>query len=247
VSGLRCYYNEIDPHCAQWLQNLMDAGEISRGDIDTRSIEDVTPSDLKRYDQCHFFAGLGGWSYALGLADWGDRPVWTGSCPCQPFSAAGKGNGMEDQRHLWPSWQWLISVCRPPVVFGEQVVGAVKHGWLDLVASDFEAHGYAFGSAAIQASSVGAKHRRERIFFVADAEWNEQSREESRSGSLGRMGRIEQPIPWNEPWESALSRFRALGDGLPRSVAGTDAARNAIVPQAAAYFIKAYSSKDNNP
>ena len=243
MSGLRCYYNEIDPHCAQWLKNLMDTGEIPKGDIDTRSIEDVTPSDLKGYDQCHFFAGLGGWAYALRLADWGERPVWTGSCPCQPFSAAGKGNGLEDERNLWPAWQWLISVCRPPVVFGEQVVGAIKHGWLDLVASDFEAHGYAFGAKVIQASSVGAKHRRERIFFVADAEWNEQSREEPRSRSAGRMGRIEQPIPWNEPWESALSRFRALGDGLPRSVAGTDAARNAIVPQAAAYFIKAYSSK----
>ena len=70
------YYNEIDPYCAQWLQNLMDAGAIPRGDIDTRSIEDVTPNDVRGYTQCHFFAGIAGWAYALDLAGWPrDRPA----------------------------------------------------------------------------------------------------------------------------------------------------------------------------
>ena len=119
------YYNEIDPYCAAWLQNLMDAGHIAPGVIDTRSIEDVRPDELAGYTQCHFFAGLGGWAYALDLAGWPrDREVWTGSCPCQPFSAAGKGNGTADSRHLWPHFFRLIKACCPCVVFGEQVASA---------------------------------------------------------------------------------------------------------------------------
>ena len=55
------------------------------------------------------------------------------------------------------------------------------------------------------------------------------------------MGRVEQPVSWDEPWPSALSRLRVVGDGLPRNVGGTDAARNAIVPQAAAEFVMAYA------
>ena len=89
------YYNEFDPYAAQWLRNLIDAGHIPKGEVDSRSIKDVKASDLTGFVQCHFFAGLGGWSHALRLAGWPeDRPVWTGSCPCQPFSAAGAGGAL---------------------------------------------------------------------------------------------------------------------------------------------------------
>lgn len=237
----RAYYNEIEPGLAAWLQNLMDADLIMRGDIDTRSIEDVTPNDIAGYTQCHFFAGVAGWAYALDLAGWPrDRPVWTGSCPCQPFSAAGKGAGLADERHLWPAWFHLIAQCRPPVVFGEQVATSAGHGWLDGVVSDMEGAGYACGAAVLQASCVSAPHKRDRLWFVADAEWNKQPREKPRSWPAGRMGREQQPLSWNEPWADALARLRALDDGLPRSVVGTDAARNAIVPQVAASFIESY-------
>jgi len=106
------YYNEFDPQAAQWLRNLISAGLIPPGDVDERSIEDVTPNELLGYTQCHFFAGIGGWPLALALAGWPvDKPVWTGSCPCQPFSAAGRGDGFADQRHLWPAWFHLIRHC----------------------------------------------------------------------------------------------------------------------------------------
>lgn len=49
------YYNEIDPFAAQWLRNLIAAGHIAPGEVDERSIEDVTPDDLRGFTQCHFF------------------------------------------------------------------------------------------------------------------------------------------------------------------------------------------------
>ena len=144
------YYNEIDPYAAQWLRNLIDAGHIAPGIVDTRSIKDVQPADLAGYTQCHFFAGIGVWSHALRQSGWPDsRPVWTGSCPCQPFSSAGNQKGTADERHLWPVWFNLIRECRPSVVFGEQVEAAIKHGWLDLVQADLEGEGYACGAVGI--------------------------------------------------------------------------------------------------
>jgi DNA (cytosine-5)-methyltransferase 1 len=84
---LTAYYNELDPYPAAWLVRLADAGHITAGRVDARSIAEVQPADLDGSAQAHFFAGIGAWSYALRLAGWDDaRPVWTGSCPCQPFS-----------------------------------------------------------------------------------------------------------------------------------------------------------------
>jgi DNA (cytosine-5)-methyltransferase 1 len=168
---MTAYYNETDPYAAQWLRNLIAAGEIAPGDVDERSIVDVRANDLRGYTQAHFFAGIGGWSVALRLAGWPDeRPVWSGSCPCQPFSSAGAGKAGDDERHLWPAWASLIAECRPGTVFGEQVEAAIGWGWLDLVFADLEAEGYACGSAVLPACGVGAPHIRNRVWFVADAE-----------------------------------------------------------------------------
>lgn len=178
------YYNEIEPFAAQWLRNLISAGHIAPGDVDERSIADVRPDDLKKYTQCHFFAGIGVWAHALRRAGWpDDRPVWTGSCPCQPYSVAGRQAGVLDERHLWPAWHWLIRERRPPVIFGEQVASKAALTWLELVQSDLEGEGYAVGSADICAASLGAPHIRQRLWFVADAM---QSRWAERRGSPRR-------------------------------------------------------------
>lgn len=177
------YYNEHDPKAAAWLRELIAAGVIPAGEVDTRSINDISAHELTPYAQCHFFAGIGGWSHALALAGWpSDRPVWTGSCPCQPFSAAGRGMGEADERHLWPVFRNLIGQCRPPVVFGEQVASAAGLQWLGGVCADLEAAGYAIGAADLCAASVGAPHIRQRLFWVADAGPQSARRRLCRSG-----------------------------------------------------------------
>ncbi len=164
------YYNEIDPYAAQWLRNLIAAGHIAPGDVDERSIVDVKPDDLIGYTQCHFFAGIGGWSLAARLAGWpDDRPLWTGSCPCQPFSSAGQRKGEADERHLWPVLAALVRERRPPVVAGEQVASKDGLRWLDGVCADLEAANYTVWSADFCAASVGAPHIRQRLWWVAQS------------------------------------------------------------------------------
>ena len=160
------YYNEIDPKAAAWVSELIRAGLIPDGFVDTRSIAEVQPKDLHGYDQCHFFAGIAGWPLALQLAGW-TGPVWTGSCPCQPFSTAGRQRGAADERHLWPEFYRLIAECHPPTVFGEQVASKLGREWLSGVRSDLEGVGYAVGAADLCAAGVGAPHIRQRLYWVA--------------------------------------------------------------------------------
>lgn len=187
-------YNEINPYAAQWLHSLSDAGMIALGKVVSTPVQELNPDDITT-PQFHAFAGIGIWSYALrraGVPD--DANVWTGSCPCQPWSSAGRGGGAEDPRHLWPAWFRLIREHRPAVIFGEQVASPSGRAWLDAVSADLEALGYAVGSADLCAASVGAPHIRQRLFFVAyaDGERREDVRVLSREA---QERRIEADIP----------------------------------------------------
>jgi DNA (cytosine-5)-methyltransferase 1 len=175
------YFNEIDPYAAAWLGNLFPAAVIDR-----RSIADVSPDDVMGHQRCHFFGGIGGWEYALDLAGWpADWPIWSGSCPCQPFSAAGQRAGTADARHLWPAFFRLIAAVRPECVVGEQVGGAGGRAWLAGVHADLAGIGYQFGAVDLPAACVGAPHIRQRLYWVAHTQkprWQELHRPERTNG-----------------------------------------------------------------
>jgi DNA (cytosine-5)-methyltransferase 1 len=223
------YYNENDPYCAQWLRNLITVGQIAPGEVDERSIADIQASDLRGFAQCHFFAGIGIWSYALRLAGWADdRPIWTGSCPCQPFSSASRGRtlGVDDERHLWPVWHELIAECSPDTVLGEQVVAA--RVWFDGVCDDMEKLGYSIGACVLPACCFGADHVRARLYFACHTDRDRKSvfSINEETPRVPRIARITQPVEDEDGHPGRMELLRAYGNAL-------------YAPQAAA-FIQAY-------
>jgi DNA (cytosine-5)-methyltransferase 1 len=250
------YYNEIDPFAAAWLRNLIANGLIAPGDVDERDIREVQADDVRGYTQCHFFAGIGGWSYALRLAEWDDdRYAWSGSCPCQPLSVAGQQRGHADSRHLWPAFYDLIAQCRPSVVFGEQV--ASKHGreWFAAVRADLEGLGYACGGADLCAAGVGAPQLRQRLFFVAHShrdravgdernhhnpQWDAPATVQERQDKFARSYATGADGRGASGWEPEPTVAR-LVDGVSAELDHVRAGlANAIVPQVAEAFIRAY-------
>ena len=94
--------------------------------------------------------------------------IITGGYPCQPFSVAGRKKGEQDPRHLWPEYFRLVKELRPTWVIGENVSGHIKQG-LDTVLEDLESEGYSTRTFSISASSIGANHKRERVWILANS------------------------------------------------------------------------------
>ena len=222
------YYNEIDPEAAEWLRWLIERDMIPNGWVDETSICDVQPGDLDGYTQLHFFAGIGGWPLAARMAGWpDDRPIVTGSCPCQPFSVAGKGAGTADERHLWPDFFRIIRARRPPVVMGEQVAGKAGYGWFDGVAADLASENYASRYVDIPSCAVDAPHIRSRGYWIAVADADSEPRQQiARSAfgdeaAYGRAGRQQfQPNGDNRLPSNDEGRERDVADAMR---AGRDA------------------------
>ncbi len=221
---MAAYYNENDPFAAAWLRELIKAGLIADGEVDERSIESVRPDDLRGFVQCHFFAGIGGWSLALRLAGWpDDRHVWTGSCPCQRLSSAARGRVVAED--LWPLWSRLIAECGPRTLFGEQVV---NQRWADALVFDLEYLGYEVGAAVVPACALGFDHARERFYFVGHANEHSQSRI-SVDAKVAGVSR-----------DRSDARSVGAAHGLSRDMVAFSGFGNAIVPQVAQVFIEAY-------
>ena len=237
------YYNDNEPFVCEWLTNLIAHGLIPPGMVDCRSITDVKSKDLRGYTQCHFFAGIAGWPLAFQIAGWpNDRPVWSASCPCPPFSVAGKQTGcpecqskdiiwdpgttgqavcsdcdyewFADARHLWPEVWRLAAECRPRHIFGEQVASRQGLEWLAGVRGSMEILGYAVGATDLPAASVGAPHIRQRLW------WTTSPRDEA--GGMGNPGHGSRPTRSEgsqhepqksvEPWPARASTPGGMGN-----------------------------------
>ncbi len=244
------WFNENDAYPAQWLRNLWPEATVNE-----RSIAELGADDIVG-ERAHFFAGIGGWEHALQLAGWpASRPAWTGSCPCQPFSAAGKRMGTADSRHLWPELRRLIAERAPPTIFGEQVASRDARAWLAAVRTDVEALGYAFGAACLPAAGVGLDHKRYRLFWVADANGKGLDGR-GQSGGLDEAPRWPQQAQHNtaralwgdEQWlrcsdgqtRRCNSNVLLLAHGVRARSRAIKAYGNAIVPQVAAAFVRAF-------
>ncbi len=257
------FYNDNEPFVCQWVRNLIAAGLLPRGHVDERPIQEVGGRDVRAYRQCHWFAGCGGWPLALSLAGWGDRPCWTGSPPCQPFSKAGKGGGVSDERHLWPHMLRLICECRPECVFGEQVGDQSGYKWLAGIRSGLEEEGYAVGAADLPAASVNSPLAGQRLYWVATtlrkgdahqgqqkaAGAQEEGQGEARPGARQPQRQWVRPDPWQrgEPSPGHDGKRRRLppdavllADGVPGRVEQIRAYGNAIVPQVGAVFVRSF-------
>lgn len=257
------YYNEWDKGAAAWLRELINNKLIPYGYVDERSITEVTPSDLEGFTQCHFFAGIGGWPLALQLAGIPESTrLWTGSPPCQPFSVAGQSRGFDDERHLAPVFLRLIRECKPELLFGEQVAAAIAKHWLDFVFLNLEEKGYTCGAAVLPACSVGSPQERKRTIFGARMGYTNSARMEglweSQQVILQKGRKIQERYSlspdvasclWDswKPQHGADKETRVIPCGFCEATHGVSARvgrlrgyGNAIVPQVAAEFIKAF-------
>jgi len=256
-------YNDNDACAAQWLTELMSNGLIGNGTVLSTDIRDILSDDISQYDVCHFFAGIGGWELARQWSGW-EGSIWTASLPCQPFSTAGKQNGVNDERHLWPYFRDLITQCLPPVIVGEQAASKPGRAWLAAVQADLEALGYAVVAADLCAAGVGAPHIRQRLYWgavrLADAS-SSSARERGEPGS--------QEGPWSAHWHNddgcvgwADAQWLSCADGktrpvepgleplahgIPGRVGLLRGYGNAIVPQVAAAFLGALKESLQRP
>ena len=225
--GARALYNEIDDAAAHTLRHMIKLGVIAPGEVVTTSIKELTPDDLKGFTQVHLFAGGGLWSVAARLAGWpDDEPIWTASCPCQPFSAAGKGTGTDDPRHLWPDVYRLARALRPAVIMGEQVAGAAGYGWFDGVRADLENEGFAARTVDFPACGVDAPHQRNRQYWLAMANSAGTGRVPGSHGGVHREAQSERSRH-GEPErlsgaDSAEASVAAADGGECRDMADTD-------------------------
>lgn len=274
---MTAYYNEHDPFAAEWLRQLIAKNLIAKGEVDERSILEVQPEDLRGFTQCHFFAGIGGWSCALRLAGIpDDAHIWTGSPPCQPFSAAGLQKGKNDERHLAPHFASLVAACEPPVLFGEQVAspavfgrvagktgsnapGEAEWAWIDDLFARLEDAHYACAAADIPAAAVGAPHLRQRCFFgalrLADTSRVRAIQRRERVFKATHTGGSRTLRAWDAAewragqdgkWRPVEPGIEPLAHGLPARMGRLRGYGNAIVPQAAAAFVEALLTSETH-
>jgi DNA (cytosine-5)-methyltransferase 1 len=163
---------------------------------------DITKSDFKKY--------------------YGKIDILTGGFPCQPYSSAGKRKGKDDERHLWPEMLRAIREISPRFVVGENVRGLTNwNGGLvfEEVCAELESYGYQVAPVIIPACAVGAPHRRERIWFIAQ--------NTMRSGLLQRESIEKGAEVWQQRNTSTGSSDRVyISEGITANTNGAEQRNN---------------------
>lgn len=204
---------------------------------DAESFTDITKTDFRKYAE--------------------KIDILTGGFPCQPYSNAGKRLGKEDDRHLWPHMLRAVREVKPRFVVGENVSGLVS--WnegmvFDEVHADLEAEGYEVQAVLLPACGKNAPHRRERVWFIANANSIRPPRQEHGEKKSRFDSKKNKTNGWkNFPTKSPICRG---DDGLSSRLDGITfpkwrnesikAYGNAIVPQVALEIFKAIQEHETN-
>ena len=160
--------------------------------------------------------------------------IITGGYPCQPFSVAGRKKGEEDPRHLWPEYFRLVKELRPTWVIGENVSGHIKLG-LDTVLENLESEGYSARTFSISAASIGANHKRERVWILANSKSSnrdeyEINKEHGKPEAQKIFGNRSCLSGVSSRWEVEPDVGR-VADGLPDTMDRLKSLGNSVVPQ----------------
>lgn len=166
--------------------------------------------------------------------------ILTGGDPCQPHSIAGKKEGKEDARYLWPEYKRAAIEIQPGWIVNENVAGSILNGVVDEKIADLEAIGYAWWPPIIAtARAFGANHKRQRVFIVAHSERARLQRRDAIREGLCVHERPTQPKHSND--HVFIRDFKQYDnlrdlrepDGLPQALVkkGIHAYGNAVMPQ----------------
>lgn len=196
---------EIDRYCCKVLEQRQRDGCLSRFPI--------WNMDIREFNER--IAG----SYA-GVVD-----IVTAGFPCQPFSVAGKRRGDQDERNMWPATIECIRLVRPQFILLENVPGLLVHEYVRRIYGDLAESGYRVKWRCLSAAEVGANHRRNRWWIVANTAVSRLEGQESEGQSRKRNG-LSAECGW---WATEPDVDR-LADGISSRLERIKAIGNAQVP-----------------
>lgn len=222
------FYNDNDAYsCGQIRKNVRN-GYLPGGVIDERPIEEVRAEDIREFRQAHFFAGIGG--FPLGFR-WAGVPedfsIWTGGDPCQGNSKS-RGSRAYGGPDTASHFIRLIDECRPRFVLRENPSSTLRHApwpWFRF-RSELERIGYAVLPFRIRSCCVGADHRRERLFLLAEFPNAMRTGLERKDSAIVQHG--DAPRPVGGP---SSPRICGAVDGIPNRVDRIRALGNSVDPR----------------